>query len=181
MSAKDAASVDSGLQSLRFHYMSMMILITIPKKDARNQTADSAQELLNLLPHLDSTTGNSRTSNSTILWQYMHFSLAAFGTLWGQIVMKGRAQRPSSEIEHLLCSIERLPEFLEALSARHHIARTLQSVTTRMVSMFTERVHLTTSSLSSMCIALLNSKMDKSSGKSHLMNDLLIFFLGTAY
>lgn len=123
--------VDFGLQTLHFHYLSLLVLLTVSSKRLRSKAIQPAQELLNLLPRFGDKIMAQREPFHCLLWQYLHCPLAAFGALWGEIVIKPDADTELSK--QLVEAIEHLPRFLSLLRSRNSLAGKLQSITTRMV------------------------------------------------
>ncbi len=66
-----------------------------------------------------------------LLWQRLHCPLAAFGTLWGEVVTKGKTHLEQSK--QSLEAIEHLPVYFGKLSSRNSLAAKLESITERIV------------------------------------------------
>ena len=66
-----------------------------------------------------------------LLWQLLHCPLAAFGNLWGDIMIKGSTHIEQSK--QSLEAIEHLPAFYSKLSSRNSLAAKLESITHRIV------------------------------------------------
>ncbi|KAG5975006.1 hypothetical protein E4U55_007911 [Claviceps digitariae] len=131
LTAKGASSVDLGLQTLHFQYLSLLVLLTLSSRQLRPQSTEPSQEMLNLLPQLGDAVSNQRGPYACLLWQYLHCPLAAFGALWGEIVMKTTINLDESLKS--LEAIEHLPIFLGKLASRNSLAAKLQSITARIV------------------------------------------------
>ncbi|KAG5989980.1 hypothetical protein E4U43_004394 [Claviceps pusilla] len=132
LTANKAASMDLGLQTLHFQYLSLLVLLTVSSRQLRSQSTQPSQEMLNLLPKLGDAVSDQRGGPyACLLWQYLHCPLAAFGALWGEIVIK-----TTTNLEQSLKSleaIEHLPLFLGKLASRNALAARLQSITARIV------------------------------------------------
>lgn len=87
--------------------------------------------MLGLLPSLGDMLSGHQESYSCLLWQCLHSPLAAFGALWGDIVVKGKTHPRQSEAS--LKAAKNLPAFFSRLSARNPLAAKLESITGRMV------------------------------------------------
>jgi len=87
--------------------------------------------MLNLLPKLGDLVSTQRGPYACLLWQYLHCPLAAFGALWGEIVIKTTINLEQSLKS--LEAIEHLPLFLGKLATRNALAARLQSITSRIV------------------------------------------------
>ncbi|KAA8651967.1 Zn(II)2Cys6 transcription factor [Aspergillus tanneri] len=110
LTASGTASVDLGLQTLHFHYYSLLVLLTVSYRQLRTQSTYPSQQMLGLLPGLGAMLPGLKEPYTCLLWQRLHCPLAAFGILWGEIVIKGRAHFEQSE--QSLEAIEHLPAFL---------------------------------------------------------------------
>ncbi|THC98759.1 hypothetical protein EYZ11_001738 [Aspergillus tanneri] len=131
LTASGTASVDLGLQTLHFHYYSLLVLLTVSYRQLRTQSTYPSQQMLGLLPGLGAMLPGLKEPYTCLLWQRLHCPLAAFGILWGEIVIKGRAHFEQSE--QSLEAIEHLPAFLGKLRSRNPLATKLESITERMV------------------------------------------------
>ncbi|KAG6020201.1 hypothetical protein E4U41_002922 [Claviceps citrina] len=132
LTAMGAASVDLGLQTLHFQYLSLLVLLTVSSRQLRSQSIDPSREMLHLLPVLGDAVSSHRGPYACLLWQYLHCPLAAFGALWGEIVIKTTTNLAQSLKS--LEAIEHLPLFLGKLGSRNALAAKLQSITTRIVA-----------------------------------------------
>ncbi|KAG6007649.1 hypothetical protein E4U21_005730 [Claviceps maximensis] len=126
-----AALVDLGLQTLHFQYLSLLVLLTVSSRQLRSHSTQPSQEMLNLLPKLGDAVSNQRGPHVCLLWQYLHCPLAAFGALWGEIVVKNTINLDQSF--QILEAIENLPLYLGKLASRNALAAKLQSITARIV------------------------------------------------
>lgn len=131
LSASGAASVDLGLQTLRFHYYSLLVLLMVSCKQLRTQCTYPSQQMLDLLPSLGDMLLDLKEPYSCILWQRLHCPLVAFGTLWGEIMIKGKTCFVQSK--QSLEAIEHLPAYFGKLSSRNSLAAKLESITERIV------------------------------------------------
>jgi glycerol dehydrogenase-like iron-containing ADH family enzyme len=64
------------------------------------------------------------------LWQQLHGPLTAFGTLWGEIVIKGESD--SQQIQQFVEAIECLPTYLLKLGSRNPLAIKLAHIVKRI-------------------------------------------------
>ncbi|RDL37704.1 uncharacterized protein BP5553_05137 [Venustampulla echinocandica] len=90
LSASGAASVDFGLRTLQFHYLSLLVLLTVSSKQLRKQSTHPSQQMLQLLPSLGEMDLDLQEPYTCLVWQRLHCPLAAFGALWGDTVLKGK-------------------------------------------------------------------------------------------
>ncbi len=65
-----------------------------------------------------------------LLWQRLHSPLTAFGSLWGEVVIRGKTLEQSKE--HFT-ALEYLPPYLGRFSARNALAAKMESITARFV------------------------------------------------
>ena len=100
--------------------------------------------MLNLLPSLDLSDRDSLDPYMGLLWHRLHFPLTAFGSLWGEIVV--RAGTHTQESKQNLENIEHVPVFLGKSSPRNALSAKLQSITERFVQHAKTRIHSTDSS-----------------------------------
>jgi hypothetical protein len=128
--ASGAASVELGLRTLRFHYYSLLVLLTVSSSQLRMQCIYPAQQMLKLLPTLDDTS-DFNEPYTCLLWQRLHAPLSAFGALWGEIVIK--VDGNSEQNRQCLEAMEHLPAFLGKLRSRNSLASKLESITERFV------------------------------------------------
>ncbi|KAF2447777.1 hypothetical protein P171DRAFT_518818 [Karstenula rhodostoma CBS 690.94] len=120
LSVRGQTSVDLRLQILLFNYYYLDVLLMVASKDLRSQCIVPAQKLLNLLPHLgELLSDNRKETHSCMLWEWLHYPMMAFGTLWGQVISKGGASHEQSET--ILETLNNVPKFLERLESRHVI------------------------------------------------------------
>ncbi|KAG6144105.1 hypothetical protein E4U38_003076 [Claviceps purpurea] len=131
LTAKGAAAVDLGRQTLRFQYLSLVVLLTVSSRQLRSQSIGPSQEMLNLLSALGDAIPDHKGPYACLLWQYLHCPLAAFGALWGELVMKTTAN-PEQSLKSME-AIAHLPLYLGKLGSRHALAARLQSITARIV------------------------------------------------
>lgn len=87
--------------------------------------------MLKLLPSLSNMMTDLKEPYTCLLWQRLHCPLAAFGTLWGEIVIKASAHFEQSK--QSLEAIEYLPPYLAKLSSRTPLAAKLGSIADRIV------------------------------------------------
>lgn len=87
--------------------------------------------MLKLLPILGDMAPALKEPFVCLLWQLMHCPLAAFGALWGQVLIKGKTDFEQSKVS--VEAIEHLPAFLSKLSSRHPLAAKLGSITEKIV------------------------------------------------
>lgn len=87
--------------------------------------------MLKLLPSLGDMVLDLKDPYTCLLWQRLHCPLAAFGTLWGEIVIKGNTDLEQSK--QSLEAIEHLPAYFGKLSSRNSLAAKLESITERIV------------------------------------------------
>jgi hypothetical protein len=70
----------------------------VASKELRSQSIVPAQKLLNLLPRLGELLSNDgKETHSCMLWEWLHYPMIAFGTLWGQVLSKGVTSHEESE------------------------------------------------------------------------------------
>jgi hypothetical protein len=70
----------------------------VASKELRSQSTVPAQKLLNLLPRLGELLSNDiKETHSCMLWEWLHYPMMAFGTLWGQVLSKGVTSHEESE------------------------------------------------------------------------------------
>ena len=74
---------------------------------------------------------NLKEPDTCLLWQRLHYPLAAFGALWGEIMTRGKTQLEQSE--QSLEVLEHLPAYFGKLSSRNALAAKLESITERIV------------------------------------------------
>ena len=90
-----------------------------------------SQQLLRLLPGIGELMLESKEPYTCLLWQRLHCPLVAFGSLWGEIAIKGKTHFEQSV--QSLEAIENLPPFFARLSSRNSLATKLETITTRIV------------------------------------------------
>jgi hypothetical protein len=70
----------------------------VASKELRPQSIVPAQKLLNLLPRLGDLLSNDlKETHTCMLWEWLHYPMMAFGTLWGQVLSKGVTSHEESE------------------------------------------------------------------------------------
>lgn len=121
-----AASVDHSLKTLHFHAYSLQVLLTISCRELRAKSMTPTLKMLKLLPQFASME-RKREPFACLLWQRLHCPLTAFGSLWGDTLMKGRANIEQSKKS--LEAIETVPAYLGRLRARNALAGRLQGTT----------------------------------------------------
>lgn len=87
--------------------------------------------MLKLLPGLGDMLLDLKEPYTCLLWQRLHYPLAAFGTLWGEMMTKGKTNLEQSK--QSLKAIELLPSYFGKLSSRNSLAAKLESITERIV------------------------------------------------
>ncbi|KAL9076472.1 MAG: hypothetical protein Q9157_003630 [Trypethelium eluteriae] len=141
LSTNGGEAVDFGLRMLQFHYLALMILLTVSCKDLRVQCIQLSRSMLNLLPRLGPKDHSVNDTYTGLLWQRLHSPLTAFGSLWGEIVVRARIR--SEEGKQNLEAIEHVPVFLGKSSSQNPLAAKLQSITERFVEHATTKIHST--------------------------------------
>ena len=69
-----------------------------------------------------------------LLWQYLHCPLVAFGSLWGEIVVKSiKGNTNLEQSKQSLEAIENLPAFFAKFSSRTSLAAKLENITKRII------------------------------------------------
>ncbi|EXJ80875.1 hypothetical protein A1O3_07162 [Capronia epimyces CBS 606.96] len=131
LGANGVDSVDLGLQMLCFHYSSLVVLLKVSSRSLRAQCIDPSQQMLRLLPRLGDMGPSLKEPYTCILWQPLQCPLTAFGTLWGEIVTKGKTQLEQNK--QFLADIEHVPAFMGKLSSRNPLAAKLANITERFV------------------------------------------------
>jgi hypothetical protein len=131
LTANGVTAVHLGLKTLRFHYYSLVILLTVSSKQLRAQCIHLSQEMLALLPSLDDPALGVKNSYTGLLWQRLHCPLTAFGSLWGEIVVRPKTQ-PEQNKQYLE-AIEHVPIFLSKSSSQNPLAAKLQNITEKFV------------------------------------------------
>lgn len=137
LTANSAGSVDLSLQTLHFHCYSLLILLTVCCKQLRTQSIYPSQQMLKVLPSLGDilmTNDDLKEPYTCLLWHLLHCPLAAFGTLWGEIVINNKGSKTHFEqSKQSLEAIEYLPVYLGKLSSLNSLAAKLGSITERIV------------------------------------------------
>lgn len=85
------------LQTLSFHFHYLDVLLTVASKELRAQCVGPAQKLLDLLPYLGELLADDEGLSICLLWEWMHYPMITFGTLWGQVVSRGVREGEQSE------------------------------------------------------------------------------------
>ena len=134
---------------LQFHYLALMILLTVSCKDLRGQCILLSRSMLDLLPSLDPKDHSVDDTYTGLLWQRLHSPLTAFGSLWGEIVVRTRIS--SEESKQNLEAIEHVPVFIGKSSSQNSLAAKLQSITERFVQHAKTKIHSTGGSLLHPC------------------------------
>ncbi|KAL5393483.1 hypothetical protein DPSP01_000301 [Paraphaeosphaeria sporulosa] len=98
LSTRGQLSVDLRLQILLLNYYYLDVLLMVASKDLRSQCVVPAQKLLDLLPHLGELLSyDTKETHTCMLWEWLHYPMMAFGTLWGQVLSKGVSSHEQSE------------------------------------------------------------------------------------
>lgn len=85
------------LQTLSFHFHYLDVLLTVASKELRAQCVGPAQKVLDLLPYLGELLADDEGLSICLLWEWMHYPMITFGTLWGQVVSRGVREGERSE------------------------------------------------------------------------------------
>ena len=123
--------VDLGLQILHFLYHALLALFMVSSRQLRTQSASPARQLLRLLPSLGNQVLSLKGPYNCLLWQLLKFPMAAFGSLWGAIIVNSKTSFEQSK--ESLEAIRHLPPFFGKLSTRNSLAARLESITERIV------------------------------------------------
>lgn len=131
LDAAGVATVDAGLDLLHFHYYFLLVLLTVSSREMRTQSAAPAQQMLAMLPKIGDRISDFKEPYVSLIWQAVHYPMAAFGTLWGEVVTKRKSQLEKSKKS--LQAIGHLPPFLRRLSSRNPLIPQLESIVGRIV------------------------------------------------
>lgn len=131
LTASGAISIDLCLQTMRFHYYSLLVLLMMSCKQLRAQCTFPAQQMLRLLPSFVDIIQGPEEPYACLLWQRLHCPLIAFGTLWGEIIVKAKTNFEQSK--QSLEAMEYMPTFLGKLSSRNPLVAKLQNITERFI------------------------------------------------
>lgn len=90
--------MDLRLQILLLKYYYLDVLLMVTSKDLRSQCIVPAQELLNLLPRIgELLSDDTKDTHICMLWEWIHYPMIAFGTLWGQVLSNGVTRHDQTE------------------------------------------------------------------------------------
>ncbi|KAJ4301881.1 hypothetical protein N0V90_003977 [Kalmusia sp. IMI 367209] len=128
LSTNGQTSVEFHLKALQFRYYYLDVLLTVASKDQRSQCIFPARKLLNLLPRLGELIVDTEQPSPGLLWEWLHYPMIAFGTLWGQVLSKGMANAEQNEK-----ILEHVPRFMEKLESLNPMAGKLKSITQKII------------------------------------------------
>lgn len=131
LAAESEASVDLGLQMLKYQYYSLLVLLMVSSRELRAQAIIPSRMLLELLPRLGELLEAHKEPYGFVLWQCLR--CPAFGALWGDIVVRFKGEPKAKRSEASLHVIEHLPVFFGKFKFRNPLAAKLESITARMV------------------------------------------------
>lgn len=131
LGVREAESVQLHLHTLHFHYFYLDILLTIASDELRSQCIHPAQGLLNLLPDLGDHLSSLDQPTLSVIWQWLHYPMIAFGVLWGHLLSKGWTDHEQSE--NILQALEYVPIFLEKIGTHHTMAQSMASISNRIL------------------------------------------------
>lgn len=97
LSPTGLACIELRLKILLVHFYFLDILLTVSSKDLRPQCVEPAQGLLGLLPRIGELLSTHAELPGCLLWEWAHYSMVAFGKLWGQILSRGVREGKQSE------------------------------------------------------------------------------------
>lgn len=100
-------------------------------RQSRTQSTNSAIKLLRLLPSLGNKATYLKLPYCCLLWQLLHYPLVAFGSLWGEIVVK-RESDPQ-RTQQVLEAIECFPPYMLKLGSRNPLANRLAHIAEKIV------------------------------------------------
>lgn len=121
-------AIDQGLETLRFHYRFLLILLCRCHKSLRGQCTKVSQDMLLSLESLIST---SNEQYGALIWQLLHYPFFVFMALFGEILVTGKTQLLTNQ-KSLEC-MEHLPAFLNQVRQRTPLAAKMESVATRVI------------------------------------------------
>ncbi|KAF7185408.1 putative transcriptional regulatory protein C11D3.07c [Pseudocercospora fuligena] len=121
-------AIDQGVETLRFHYRFLLILLCRCHKSLRGQCTEVSQDMLRSLENLMS---NTNEQYGALIWQLLHYPFFVFMALFGEILVTGKTQLQTNQ-KSLEC-MEHLPAFLNQLRRRTPLAYKMESVATRVI------------------------------------------------
>ncbi|KXS96659.1 hypothetical protein AC579_6328 [Pseudocercospora musae] len=121
-------AIDQGLETLRFHYRFLLILLCRCHRSLRGQCTEVSQDMLRSLEQLMS---NTNEQYGALIWQLLHYPFFVFMALFGEILLTGKNQLQTNQ-KSLEC-MEHLPAFLNRFRRRTSLAVKMESVATRVI------------------------------------------------
>lgn len=128
LDARDAASIDLDLHSLKFIYLYLRILLARASSQMRPQCIDFSKQMLHLLKHMVSDFEELYTG---IAWNLICAPFTPFLELFGEIVLNGKGV--SNENREALAAIEQLPVYLSKWRLRNSLAAKLERIAVTFV------------------------------------------------
>lgn len=110
-----------GLETVRFHYHYLVVLLTRSSTERRLDCLHSAQEALSLLKNLVS---DSEEVYNGVVWQLLYCPFTPFFVLFGEIL----SNQTSAEVPKYLEAMNQLSRFLDQMKPRHQAAAKLHQV-----------------------------------------------------
>ncbi|KAK3115908.1 hypothetical protein LTR53_004296 [Teratosphaeriaceae sp. CCFEE 6253] len=124
-----AASVQHGLDYVRFQYYGATICLTRGRARWTEVCHDTSLKMLDLLQRLVSTTDQPYLG---VTWQMLYYPWAPFLVLFGEI-LSSKAGIGLEEKKQALHAMEKLPTYFNAMGARYHEAVRLERMASATV------------------------------------------------
>ncbi|OJJ43531.1 hypothetical protein ASPZODRAFT_145886 [Penicilliopsis zonata CBS 506.65] len=124
------AGVELSLQTFHLYYYYLLVYLTVSAKHLRTNWTSSALKMLSLTKATTNTITIPEPYPS-LLWPRIHCPLTAFGTLWGEAVVKSHSQPEQSQ--RALDAIQHFPAFLATLASRNPTIAKLAGITERIL------------------------------------------------